>query len=1279
MTVRMRHTMLHMLRALALLVLCACTTGFADEPVPVWTETAEQLKERGDQALANDNTDDALIYYQKALKRDPNYVDALIGKAKCHIERGDLSAAKQLLTRATEIDEKSHLAWAYLGNVHYNMGQGSIQATVAKHGPDTASELLKKVDDLGYGDLRKAITYYLKAADLSKKAVFARLAARTAFLMEDMDRAVSLCNKAAGMEPSGKKSKKLLAELHERHRYRVVKRVLRKLRRNRLDPELLARAFTLLHEASTAGDSRDDAKEADRKFRLAEECLRHHRVSLRGKDYLFPRETADLLVATVSLQLGRTRLRQGILNKAISYFQNAYTLADKRGYDGTKAEAYIGLGDAYTQLGDYERALSYHKRSLILARKNHHDVRVADTCRHMARLYRFMGNDPQAEEHFRKALKILKKLDHHTKLALLNVEYGLFLLDTIGYEPSMEVFIEHGEQEDTSIMKEGKARVANGMSLLAELPDDTDISESEYAEAWDIFLESLIRYRLLSAEAQDNIKKWGKPEWKARILLYEGKFKAAKRLYTEVLNTLGPGSDFSLLAGCRLALGRANEALHNYTEAAASYQKAINLLEEKRSQLGPEERKRFFNARSLWSFRTAPYEGLARILVKQGKYEKALSYSEKTKARFFSEQLSAQLHSLPKEIPELVSETDRELNDKLAALSKEIKLAYLDGFRTKVERLKAQQDRAGAELNAHVAALHDHYPLFAATLYPESITLRRMAVTDEDRIVSYDVTEHGLLIFLCQGKRIKKAVVKPVSRTELNRLVTSIRIFIDRRSRGSVFVKTSSDAAHILLDGIIDEIPEGKKIIIIPDESLGKLPFEALCLTDGGEVVITDAAGQPLTDDKLKEKLKHVRNDDTDILGAGDIRFTVRGASFLGDRNPVSLYQSLRVLSLTRIIGQPVRSAKRLLVFADPILGAEDPRVSPKNGSGTSERDRYAGGRAAYSDELVKSLKKMYGSDADFVTGKDATKKRLLEDYADKLDRYSAILFDTHGGYLGGAREAGLELGGEKLGDAAFLTSSEVISDMKMEADLVVLSACRTARGRMVAGEGTFGLARAFQVAGSGSVVGTLWKVNSKATVLMMTHFFREYRKGADKLTALRSAKQAIRSAGFDHPYFWAGIVLYGRAGDEGTFDRSLLASKDPSGTEASLSGLDSKEKRLLEACKKGYLSTVKELLETGVDPSCVDEEHSGTPLHWAVWAGHAEIVTLLLEHGAEVNVTNADGRTPLIVAAGLGRAAIVDRLIEAGADKSVKDKEDKTALDWAEARDHTRIVKLLK
>jgi CHAT domain-containing protein len=113
------------------------------------------------------------------------------------------------------------------------------------------------------------------------------------------------------------------------------------------------------------------------------------------------------------------------------------------------------------------------------------------------------------------------------------------------------------------------------------------------------------------------------------------------------------------------------------------------------------------------------------------------------------------------------------------------------------------------------------------------------------------------------------------------------------------------------------------------------------------------------------------------------------------------------------------------------------------------------------------------------------------------------------------------------------LLEAREIMNMKLDADLAVLSGCETANGKIAPGEGVIGMTWAFFIAGTRSVLVSQWKVNSASTSQLMANFYQALavrnQPGDEKAKALRAgALRLMKGTGTRHPFFWAGFVLVG-------------------------------------------------------------------------------------------------------------------------------------------------------
>lgn len=238
----------------------------------------------------------------------------------------------------------------------------------------------------------------------------------------------------------------------------------------------------------------------------------------------------------------------------------------------------------------------------------------------------------------------------------------------------------------------------------------------------------------------------------------------------------------------------------------------------------------------------------------------------------------------------------------------------------------------------------------------------------------------------------------------------------------------------------------------------------------------------------------------SDLLGFPFEALPWEGGSSLGDRFAVSYLPSA---TAWESLLEQAAPAEGMLVLADPAAtpaaaGVADPRETSRS---------IFDARLPHARAEARAIAI---SGAEVLTGEDATEARLLR----ALDsRPSVLHFATHAVVDAPHPErSGLLLAGEE----AFLTAADVES-LSLGGDLVVLSGCRTSGGQVYLGEGTFGLARSFHLAGARTVVTSLWDVEDLAASRLMTHFYDGMRAGKPCDLALRDARRAVAATGASH------------------------------------------------------------------------------------------------------------------------------------------------------------------
>lgn len=295
--------------------------------------------------------------------------------------------------------------------------------------------------------------------------------------------------------------------------------------------------------------------------------------------------------------------------------------------------------------------------------------------------------------------------------------------------------------------------------------------------------------------------------------------------------------------------------------------------------------------------------------------------------------------------------------------------------------------------------------------------------------------------------------------------------------------ETAAKELHASLLGPIQESRDRTKLIVVPDGILHRVPLE----------VLVDSAGQMVLE-------THV----------------------------VTYVPSSNVLALLRRPGNPSTDRLPLLaVSSSPAESAGQSSLGPvQRGIFDLEATQLPALPAA-NDE-VRAAAQILGTTSVVLIGEQATESRIK---AQPLDRFQILHFAVHG-LLSTAypeRSALVFRADPASGDDGLLQARE-ISRLRLDADLITLSACETGSGTIKGQEGVAALVRPFLVAGAKSVVANLWQADDEFTLVLMREFYRRLAAGATKATALRDTKlELIRRFGAQAPpHLWAGFVIVG-------------------------------------------------------------------------------------------------------------------------------------------------------
>jgi CHAT domain-containing protein len=192
-----------------------------------------------------------------------------------------------------------------------------------------------------------------------------------------------------------------------------------------------------------------------------------------------------------------------------------------------------------------------------------------------------------------------------------------------------------------------------------------------------------------------------------------------------------------------------------------------------------------------------------------------------------------------------------------------------------------------------------------------------------------------------------------------------------------------------------------------------------------------------------------------------------------------------------------------------------------------------AGGALPEAGAEVTAIERIFGQErARALTGAGASERA----FKSLAPAYRMIHVATHGVLDNAHPLYSYLLLSKTEGDASsdgFLEAREIMN-LDLDADLAVLSACETARGRVGAGEGVIGMSWAFFLAGCRATIVSQWKVHSAGTSQLMVNFYKHLKAGdslgrATKAEALRQAAlELMRDGRYSHPFYWAGFVMVG-------------------------------------------------------------------------------------------------------------------------------------------------------
>jgi CHAT domain-containing protein len=779
--------------------------------------------------------------------------------------------------------------------------------------------------------------------------------------------------------------------------------------------------------------------------------------------------------------------------KAIDAASEALILARANQLPDIESGALSILGRSYSHLGETQRALDYFHQAMTLALSQGDRTHAAAALGDAAALYNSLGNHEKALANYQEALAIHRArgapLDQAAALSNIGSSYA-----SLGQTAKA---VEHLEQAIALFRTTGGGRPALATTL------------SDCGQAY-VAMHSPAKAVPLLEEALTIAKETGNRWSEAYTLMNLGLARdalgdrdGAAGLLAAALAIQTKLGDARVEAVTQYEIARLERARGNLDLAREHSEAAIELVESIRNKVPvPDLRSSLIASTS--DYYELQVDLLMLLYRKTGsvaRLEQAREAADRGRARNLRDVLAAAgIESSASPDPELAA-NEQKVRGELNRLSAtRTGLLHAKPSAQVKAAIDQQIDDAWIQYQAVRSKLLAANPLAlsAAESSPIDLAAIRREVLDPGTILlEYSLGEPRSYLWI-------------ISQNEAQAFDLPQRAHIDEAARAFWnAVKAGGDAAavaraatnlsHMVL-APAGSLLENKRLLIVADGALQYVPFSALADPAQGSVY------RPLI----------LNHEIVDEPSASALALLRRGA---GERRP---------------------AVRALAVFADPVFEKDDPRV--RRGSAqlaNSTPPPFLTRAAELRFARLPSTRREGRSIAsllpeperwlalDFDASRAAVTSARLSDYRilhfathgvvesarPELSALALSLFDAHGQPQDG-----------------FLRLFEIYN-LKMQAELVVLSACDTALGTNVRGEGLVGLARGFMHAGSPRVVASLWKVDDQATSELMRLFYAGM-LGADKkpaAAALRAAQLAVaKQERWRSPYYWAAFVLQG-------------------------------------------------------------------------------------------------------------------------------------------------------
>jgi CHAT domain-containing protein/tetratricopeptide (TPR) repeat protein len=894
------------------------------------------------------------------------------------------------------------------------------------------------------------------------------------------------------------------------------------------DAEPLYKRSLAIRERALGSDPADVAQSLSNLAGLYETQERYADAEPLYKRALAIREKAlgpDHTDVALSLsELAALYLSQDRYTDAEPLFKRSLTILEKaNGPDDPQvATSLNNLAELYRNQGRYADAEPILKRSLAIREKalGLEHVEVALSLNNLAGFYHGQGHDADAEPLMKRSLAIYEKalgLEHPSvapalnNLAELYRNQGRYAEAEPLYKRSLAIFEKALGPDHSNV-----ATPLDNLALLYE-------NEGRYADAEPLFKRSLaIREKAFGREHSDvalslnNLALLYKDQ--GRYADAEPLLKRALAIFETALGPNHPNVAVSLnnLAELYVFQGRYADALPIVKRMIASRQAENRgsfpaLIGAEKSNLIDKERS-FADSYNVVQFTSSSAAGEAVAKLAQ---------------RFAAG--TDELATLVRRDQDLGAESEKTDKALIAAVSKvpsERNQAGEDQLRKRLAEIKTERDRTQSVLSRK-------FPDYVALSKPEPLTLQdtQTLLAADEAVLAFDIGVTNSYVWVVTSTDGFWTEI-PTTTEALNEQVQQLRQSLTAQTSKPYDAALAHKIYQETFGPIVAKIVGKKRLSIVANGALTSIPF--------GVLVTSDPSGKSLKD-----------------------------TDWLIKSYAVTVIPSIYSLKTMRAHGATSNASKPMIAFADPVFSKAARKVAQAQQVALRSLPSLYQGSQIDIKSLGEMLPQLGGTrkevqtiaeelgvgSTDIKLGLDATETAVKRA---RLDQYKIVYFATHG-LVSGELEKFSNVKAEPTLvltipdqptelDDGLLQASEV-SQLKLNADWVVLSACNTASADSVGAEALSGLARAFLYAGAKSLIVSHWEVDDQITANLMTKVFL-LMKDNPKLSHAEALQQAMlaiienggsgsresrgliqqevqEDAAF-HPRLWAPFVVVG-------------------------------------------------------------------------------------------------------------------------------------------------------